>query len=184
MRGLEGVGMAGQRFEAKRERTRAEAEQLCFHGLFWLALAGLAPRRQFFSSRADLLHAARSRVSSTLALKQEEGAAARQHGPRKETSVPDQEVGMHAPTGVVGCTPGCLTRRDLLRQWSLWGGCRDRGSSGVLVGCNTCNGADGQRRSLPPCTICALCTHDAHTSPSPVIVTLPGSRRNSLEILA
>ena len=74
------AGMAGQRFEAKRERTKAEAEQLCFHGLFWLGLAGLAPRRQFFAREliSCMLHQAGCRARKRAA----------QHG---------QEVGMHAP---------------------------------------------------------------------------------------
>ena len=78
---------------------------------------------------------------------------------------------MRPPTGVVGlgCTPGCQTRRlaDLLRQWSLWGGGRNRGSSGVLVGCNTCNGAGGQRHSLPSPMHHLCSAHTMHTSPEP-----------------
>ena len=168
------AGMAGQRFEAKRERTKAEAEQLCFHGLFWLGLAGLAPRRQLL---------ARELISCML---HQAGCRAR----RGQRSTARRSGCMRPPTGVVGlgCTPGCQTRRqaDLLRQWSLWGGGRDRGSSGVLVGCNTCNGAGGQRHSLPfphapLVTGCVLSAHTMHTpAPSPVAVTLPGSCRNSM----
>ena len=170
--------MAGQRFEAKRASSSAEAAQLCFHGLFWLGLAGLAPRRQFFCSRADLLHAARSRVSSTLALKQGEGTTAR-------------------PTEGGGSTPASQTRRSGCmrprRPWVWWGARPDARlarparparpgrpspsmvavgrvpGTGVLVGCQW--GATrvtvlvGRGSRFPMHHLCSVhtrCTHDAH----------------------